>query len=200
MQTILNDVNSFLTAHPKEIVIMDFNHLYAMEDKHGTFTDTVLKTLGEKVADSNVLKPDSTVGQYWEKGAQAIVIYHDNPTSSGSEGRLWNKGLISSPWPNENDTTGLRQKLKDYMEHRPMNKFFVLQGILTPDGDLIKEEVLSNKGDLSIKLIAKKVSSKVVNWVDDEWFEQSHNICIVDFYENCSMVHTIISLNTRKPM
>lgn len=197
MQTIINDVNSFLNAHPKEIIIMDFNHLYGMEDKHGAFTEMILKALGNKVADADELKPDSTVGQFWEKGAQVIIIYHDNVTSSGSGGHLWNKGLISSPWPQENDTNGLRQKLKENIQGRPMDKFFVLQGILTPDGDLIKEEVLENKGNLSIKLIAKKVSSKVVNWVDDEWFEEPHNILIVDFFEDCSMVHTIISLNTR---
>jgi len=195
MKEVVQEINGFLDAHPKEIVICDFNHLYGMTGKHDEFTDMVLEMLGDKVADIDHVKPNSTYSEFLEKNARAIVIYHDGMTSKESEGRLWSRGWILSPWPQANDSEDLYDKLKENITNRKLNKFFVLQGILTPDGELIKEEVMANRGDMSIKNIASKVSCRVVDWVDDEWKDMTHNVVIVDFFSDCSMVQAILNLN-----
>ena len=197
MQEIMSQVNGFLTEHPKEIVILDFNHFYAMDaEQHGTFSGMLLERLGSKVATRPDLSPSSSVGGFWERGAQAIVVYHHNDTAMANN-KLWSRGAIQSPWPNKNTTDELHAKLGETIQDRPLQKFFVLQGILTPDGELIKEEILENKGKMSLQSIAGRVSKKVLHWVEDEWQDQTHNIVIVDFFDDCCMVPAILNLNEK---
>jgi hypothetical protein len=96
------------------------------------------------------------------------------------------------------DVNLLHDKLKTNLETRVMDKFFVLQGLLTPDGNLIKEEILANNVNTSLESIAKRISCRVVNWIENEWSGQTQNVVIVDFYDKCSIVPIIIHWNKRK--
>ena len=136
--------------------------------------------------------------------AQAVVIYHNQPTTKDSQGRLWFRNVIDSPWPNKNQTDELHESLQEKLDKHGRlkenaaapNKFFVLQGILTPDGELIKKEILENSAtETSIQSIARRVSDKVVDWVSEEWSQVHHNVVIVDFFEDCTMVPAILNLN-----
>ena len=196
MTEVLQEIRDFLQAHPQEIVLLDFNHFYGMQaEHHEAFAKLLMDTLGDKIATQPCLTPSSTVQEYWDAQVQAVVIYHDVPTHQASDGKLWHKHTIHSPWPNKNKTKELRENLETNVKARNKNRFFVLQGILTPDGELIKEEIMESKGSTSIQSIASRVSGKVVNWVGDEWKEENHNVVIVDFFEDCSMVPAIINLN-----
>ena len=62
-------------------------------------------------------------------------------------------------------------------------------------GEEQKEEIMESRGETSVKSIASRVSDKVVDWVGDEWKTMNHNVVIVDFFEDCSMVPAIINLN-----
>jgi len=193
---VFDEVTKFLQEHPKEIVLLDFNHFYGMEkEHHAEFAASLTETFGEKIATQPALNPSSTVREYWDAGAQVVITYHDVPTQEASDGKLWHKNLMQSPWPNKNKPRELREKLETNVKSRNTNRFFVLQGILTPDGDLIKEEILESKGNTSVKSISSRVSGKVVDWVGDEWKEEKHNVVIVDFFQDCSMVPAILSLN-----
>lgn len=199
MADIMKDINAFLEKNPKEIVILDFNHLYEMDGHHKEFVDDiVLATLGDKAASNLTLQPDTVVGEYWKEGMQAVVIYCDKTVVKDhqQDGKLWPQQLISSPWPNVIDATALHDKLKGKLEKRNKNKFFVLQGILTPDGELIKSEVMTS-GGMSMKSMAKRVGVKVIDWVDEDWKEHSHNIVIVDFFQDCSIVPATINFNRK---
>lgn len=194
---ILNEIKEFLDANPKEMVLLDFNHFYGMEkEHHDQLAALVTSALGaDKIATGPALSPTSTVQEYWDAGVQAVVIYHDVPTHQASDGKMWHKHNIVSPWPNKNKAAELRENLDGRIKRRNKSKFFVLQGILTPDGELIKNEILENKGGTSIRSIAGGVSNKVVNWIGDDWQQETHNVVIVDFFEECSMVPAIINLN-----
>jgi hypothetical protein len=197
MKNVIDEIHSFTTENPKEIVLVDVNHLYNMNEKHKALLDDMLATLGDKVADYNQLKPQSTVGEYWAANAQVVLIYHEPKTCEDYGGKVWAPSLIRAPWPQANDTIQLHDKLKANVAQRDKNCFFVLQGILTPDGELIKQEVMESNVSTSLESIAKRVSCKVVDWVEDEWSNDVHNVVIVDFFENCSMVPAIISWNRK---
>ena len=196
MDDVLDQIVSFLQEHDQEIVILDFNHFYGMSpENHEAFSKQVLAKFEGLSVSRNELGPESTVAEYLEKGARAVIVYHDKASYQASEGMLWYRNVIDSPWPNKNKTEELKPNLEEKVQNRNPNKFFVLQGILTPDGELIKEEILESKGETSIKSIASRVSGKVVDWVGDEWKEANHNIVIVDFFQDCSMVPAILNLN-----
>jgi hypothetical protein len=196
MKEVMQEINDFLTDNPKEIVVLDFNHLYEMDEHHAGLVDNVIATLGDKVADSREVQATSTVGEYWEKGYQAVILYCGKSCLPDYPGVLWSQGQIRSPWPNVIEADALREKLKEKIEDHDTNWFFVLQGLLTPDVELIKQEIFES-GGISIKSIATRCSSKVVDWVDDEWKEQSLNIVVVDFFQHCSMVPAVINYNRK---
>jgi hypothetical protein len=156
----------------------------------------MLATLGDKVADSRKIERNATVGEYWKKGYQAIILYCDGSSLEAYPGVLWSQGHIRSPWPNKTETGELHDELKVRVNERDTERFFVLQGILTPDVELIKNEILDS-GGMSIKSMATRCSPRVVDWIDSEWKEQPLNIVIVDFFQNCSMVPAVINYNRK---
>ena len=112
--------------------------------------------------------------------------------------KFWSTRYIESPWPNANNNEALYDKLHGYVngdDDRDDDKFFVLQGLLTPDVELIKNEILESQG-LSIKQISNKCKGCIVDWVEEEFkHTQRLNIVIVDFFENCSILPSIINYN-----
>jgi hypothetical protein len=156
----------------------------------------MLGTLGDKVADRKSVSPESPVSAYWEKGYQAVIIYCANSVIKDYKGMVWHKRDIKSPWPNSNETIQLHGKLKENLETGPKNKFFVLQGILTPDTELIKKEVFES-GGISIKSIAQNCNCKVVDWVEEEWKQETLNVVIIDFFDNCSLLPSVINYNRK---
>lgn len=75
MVHVMNDINEFLSANPKEIVLLDFNHLHAMDEddhKREFVNDIVFPALGDKVADSTQVQANSPCSEYWDKGMQAV--------------------------------------------------------------------------------------------------------------------------------
>lgn len=196
LKVILDQIVAFLAQHKKEIVLLDFNHFYKLQpEHHKALAALITEKCGDKLGIQGQLEPNSTMKEYWDKGVQVVAVYHDDETQRASNGKLWSRGVLQSPWPNKNQTKDLKESLQGHIKGRNMSKFFVLQGILTPDGELMKQEIMESKGKTSIKSIARRVSGKVVDWVDDEWSRETHNIVIVDFFQDCSVVPAIIHLN-----
>jgi hypothetical protein len=176
-----------------------------MEGHHEEMLDMVLGVLGDKVADRDEqMQQNSPVKRFWNKGYQAIIIYqrHDKVMNI-YKGKVWPTWMIQSPWPDSGDTDDLRTKLDSNVKARGaehMDKLFVLQGILTPDVDLIANGLMDGDG-LSIKGYARRTSPRVVDWCEDDWMTSDQtrlNIVIVDFYEGCSMVPALLNYNRKK--
>lgn len=196
MKIIIQDVHEFLSANPKEIVLMDFNHFYNMDGYHEAFVNDLLAALGDCAADSSQLRPSSTVVEFWNTNAQAVILYQHGPSVDTSGGKLWSQEYIHSPWPETHNIEVLKTKLLDNVKGRSVEQFFVLQGILTPDGDLIKEELLLSNICMSLASIASRVSPKVVEWVE-EWKGEKHNVVIVDHFHECALVSLVINMNRK---
>lgn len=196
-ETILGEIKQFMTDHPKEILLLDFNHFYSMgDDEHAKFLDLITGILGkETMASSTDFTPNSKVADFWNAGTQALCFYHHDPMRDANTDCLWHRFSMVSPWPNKNDTEELHDRLDEFVKKRNPKKFFVLQGILTPDGELIKEQILERRAGISIKAFAARASNKVVDWTEDDWKDENHNVVIVDFFEDCSMVQSILNLN-----
>ena len=176
MSGVMREICTFLTNHPKEIVILDFNHLYEMDGHHVDFLKMVFGILGDKAASPKTTSAVSKVSEFWNRKKQAMIIYHassdvwkDEPSLAN---RVYHNGYIHSPWPEANDTALLRSKLEGYVNSRHedahKNQLFVLQGMLTPDVELIKNGLMRGDG-LSIKAYAKLASPAVLDWCTEEW-------------------------------
>lgn len=196
VKEILQDINGFLNENPKEIVIVEFKKLYGLGEKENiALSKMILSTLDDKLAVQAKCAPNAPVKSYWNKGYQAIVLYQDGPTVQKSGGKLWPLQQLISPWPEAGSTKKLHTVLREKVASRDPTKFFCAQGILTPDAEVIKREIMDGDG-LSIKKLSQKCSGKVVDWVEDEWKPSNQlNIVIVDFTEIGNLVPAVISYN-----
>jgi len=216
LSDILNQFKEFLSSNPKEIVILDFNHLYAMDDHHEDLVDMVLEAFGEKVANIKKVKATSPVKHYWEQGYQVVIVYHNTEVTKMGKysGLLMHGGYVRSPWPEASTTDALRSKLATLsVEKRHPSAFFVLQGILTPDGELIRRQIMHAKG-VSIRSFSGGCNTQFVDWItgDDadgklklscdrgvcekeEDEGRATSIVIVDYVENGSVIPAVINSN-----
>ena len=104
VDVLIADVKSFIEKNPKEIIILDFNHLYQMDalDDNKPLIDKLTNAFGAKMA-PNSFNAGSTVKDFWSGGYQLIALY-DNQESVSRYNQLWSQDQISSPWP---DTTSV---------------------------------------------------------------------------------------------
>ena len=129
------------------------------------------------------------------------------------EGILYHGGYVRSPWPEANTTDDLHSKLTtSSVEKRHSAAFFVLQGILTPDGELIKNQILNTKG-VSIKNSAPSCNTCFADWItgdhvgsklklshsatgeDEDEEGRPTSIVIVDYVENGAVLPAVINSN-----
>lgn len=192
---VINDVKNFVDQHPKEIVILDFNHLYQMSGKalNQSLIQKMTAAFGNKMA-PNSLGPTVTPNSLWDQGYQIIVLYADADTVTAYN-QLWPQGAISSPWPETTDMQTLQSKLNNNIDERSLSQLFVLQGILTPDGGMIGKGLLPGYPG-SIKSLANEVTPTVCQWLQ-QWASRPINIVIVDWF-NCvgtQYVDLVVNIN-----
>lgn len=202
---VLDAVSDFIKQNPNEIVILDFNHFYEMTaESHVKLVSKIISTFGTALA-PNALTPGVTIGDLWEGNYQVVVIYHCDSddtkcvNATKDHPQLWPKSSIWSPWPDERDVSKLKSDLINDLGKRSSshaNQLFVLQGVLTPNGDTVKNGVNPFKDyPRDLENIADSVTPTVVEWVKNLWNNQPLNIIIVDWFERADLIGVAKSLN-----
>lgn len=189
----LKQIRAFLDAHPKEILILDFNHFYynENEDLHDQLTQLLEDNFEGKMAcksefNSNIkaITPKSMLA----KGRQVLVLYQEN---SNSKDFLWSQSNISSKWANKANIADLEDELSRYHVGRKLDKkLCVIQYILTPDANYIKKHFLSS---------LQKMNKITISSFDNFWAKLQNdttNIFLLDFCD-INVCKKIISKNIR---
>ncbi|KAG2375323.1 hypothetical protein C9374_009946 [Naegleria lovaniensis] len=200
IEPILDNIATFSkTKGKKEIIILDFNHLYDMDDSDHEYLFKVLKAkFGNLLADSTKFSPNSSLREFWRTTQRIIVLYDNENAVKKSQGLLWPQSKINSPWPNVQTTTDLYDKLSKSAQSRSDTdkQFFVSQGLLTPNektiaaGLIAKPKSLLDAGDLWNPVVA--------NWIASGSLPRKKlNIVIVDNYSPL-FVATLVEKNRKK--
>lgn len=133
MVEVMKEISDFLDANPKEVVILDFNHLYEFKEEshHRALLDMVYEALGSKTADrgdndSNI-GPKFPMSAFWEQKVQAIVFYQRfDQIQEIYKGKAWPMGMIHSKWPEAGDPEVLHERLAEVVESREIGKRSIL--------------------------------------------------------------------------
>ena len=156
-EDVLTQVASFLTDHPGEIVLCDFNHFHrfdAFED-HVKFVDVIERTLGAHMVPRALRRASTegdgtvTVRDCLAANRRCVCLYGGfdfaGVARCAVEIGCWGRKRddIWSPWP----MAGTRRALVERMraldaEGVNCRGFFVLQGVVTPDAKRITKAVL----------------------------------------------------------
>ena len=192
---VLDEVNRFVANYPKEIVILDFNHFYKMDQAaHETLADTLLASFSEIFRAPGADGPNVTLQEMWGNEEKVIIIYHDYDVVD-TYPCFWPPHLICSPWPNTDDTNQLLEILNKQSEASSISEdaLQVTQALLTPQNLTIVKHVTSTLKDV----LASKCNRQVTEWLKTLRGTKSHkfNIIIADFVELSDFIPTVISLN-----
>uniref|UniRef100_A0A3P9PRB9 Phosphatidylinositol-specific phospholipase C, X domain containing 3 n=1 Tax=Poecilia reticulata TaxID=8081 RepID=A0A3P9PRB9_POERE len=138
----LEQISSFLSAHAKEVVFLDFNHFYGVQNLHHEKLVAMLKEIfGEKLCPV-VFAQEVTLKYLWEKEYQVLVFYH-HPMALEVP-FLWPGQMMPAPWANTTDPEKLVQFLQaSVTDRRRKGTFFVSQVVLTPKASTVMKGVAS---------------------------------------------------------
>lgn len=135
----LKDINKFLDAHPLEMVILDFQHVYRCQpEDHQRYCQQLVEIFGSKIYSrkGNVLSK-CTLRELEKKGKQVILIYRDY---LDQDGHFWTGNDFRTPWPNTTNLKELVTFLEENVVKRNKLTGHVTQCVLTPDGKFITEK------------------------------------------------------------
>nr|XP_006628076.2 PREDICTED: PI-PLC X domain-containing protein 2-like [Lepisosteus oculatus] len=187
----LVEIDTFLAAHSKEVVFLDFNHHYAMGEAHHLYLIAMLK----KVFRHKLCKMDRveeiTLDYLWQKKFQVLVFYH-HPSAGGCS-YLWPGSKIPAPWANTTDAYKLIEFLETTLGERAKHgAFHVSQAILTPRVKTIVRGLI--KG-LRTHLVERNLPT-IMSWVKAQKpGANGVNIITSDFVELVDFATTVIKLN-----
>ncbi|XP_059390707.1 PI-PLC X domain-containing protein 2 [Carassius carassius] len=187
----LNDINSFLNIHKKEVVFLDFNHHYAMSEEHHHYLIKMLKDVfGHKLCRIDVVE-DITLNYLWEHRYQVLVFYHHSFSESCPV--IWPGSKIPAPWANTTDAAKLIQFLETTLgERAKYGSFHVSQAILTPRVKTIARGLVRG---LRNYLVEKNLPT-IMTWVEAQKpGVDGVNIITSDFVELVDFANTVIKLN-----
>lgn len=186
----LKDIRSFVSKHPGEVVLLDFNHFYAMDRNHHYIASKLVVQFLEEFLypEPFPLRKLPSVKQCVDSKSTVLVFYRgvlpDMP--------FWNGFLVRSPWGNKDNTKDLLAFLNaNYGKNRSATTLYVTQGILSANTKYIAKNPFS-----SIRSMADKINPAFIKWLKNKKAGPNGvNICLVDFYQDFEIVPTVIALN-----
>ena len=165
IQEILRPIESFLDAHPQEVVLLDFQHLfeYNGDSMRAETTENLMKIVNEilksKIADSS-FGMDATLADLRSREKQVLIFCKKSDTDQDI---CWDRDqCMQSTWHNQPNWQGLEKALNSQIAAN--QKFFVVQAIITPNSD--QQGCCSQIFSLipSILSAAETVNERLLSW------------------------------------
>ncbi|PRX19651.1 hypothetical protein BX659_13815 [Orenia metallireducens] len=193
----LDNIKTFLDNHPKELVIIDFQHFPEWDDEddqaHITeLKDKMMNTLGAYMVPEN-WGVHTKVYQLWNSN-QRVIILMDHETmysefSATEQEYIWNRAnAIRSYWANEGDEEALIEELDSEVQTMKSgyqsqtaeyyDKFHVLQAQTTASSQL--DSLWDGANDSNPALLPLLLGQDIGLETSD-WTTAPLNIIIMDF-------------------
>uniref|UniRef100_A0A915ABL8 PI-PLC X domain-containing protein 3 n=2 Tax=Parascaris TaxID=6254 RepID=A0A915ABL8_PARUN len=194
LHRVLSEMNSFLEAHPREVIVVDFNHLYnfnVIAYKH--LLKVVEVTFGHAKLCPRGEVTQLTLDKMWSNGSQVVVI-SARERRIPSNSWIWGPSSIISPYANVNRLDRLLPFLDVTLrDHRkgPRNILYVSQGVLTAK----KRDVCFHPRSSLEIFFARKCTEELISWIQSYEKPSYFNIIICDFVDTGGFCDTVISLN-----
>ncbi|CAM3469165.1 MULTISPECIES: immunoglobulin-like domain-containing protein [Saccharibacillus] len=191
------NIRTFLNApgHEKEIVILDFQHFYEMQNSsYATLIKRLETQLGSLMAPPSY-GSDVSLKQLWDTNKRVIVLFGKDNQRNGSSLQssvrrtysrefgsfLWERNAyLISNWKNTASTSALKPMLDAEVEARQSNRksLFVLQSVLTPSSDSISKNPFG-----SIRSNAGGLNDQLIGWLRSDWRDKRLNVVLLDFFD-----------------
>lgn len=208
---ILTDIKEFLNAHPKEIIVLDFQHFHGVNpDFKRVLVTAITHFLSEMLIPNSLpMGLKTPLKEIWAMKKQVFVLWSDDDPRDEdrfamrtSQDLIWTpwiwnrKKNVDSDWRNKDNTEALKADLDQVMNTpKDDSKLFVLQAQLTGNASIISKSKLPGARSRSLLDLANLAHPQYPNWIK-EWGKQGHriNVFMVDFM-NPRTARQIIKIN-----
>ncbi|KFO57627.1 PI-PLC X domain-containing protein 2, partial [Corvus brachyrhynchos] len=189
----LKEMNGFLEQHPKEVIFLDFNHFYAMEDSHHHFLiNRIHSAFESKLCCVECVEYVTLLRMLNVFQTQNVLIFYHHPLYQEYP-FLWPGNKMPAPWANTTNVHKLLQFLETTLGERSRyGAFHVSQAILTPRVKTIARHLIRG---LKNTLVHRNLPM-ILNWVKAQKpGVMGVNIITSDFVELVDFAATVIALN-----
>ena len=191
--TLFADVLRFLREHPKEVIILDFNHFYNFNDTlHEKFVSYLKVTFMSKLLMPGTEGADISLNEIW-KNQGRIIIFYGNQLITDKHKCIWPSESLFSPWPNTSSVPTLISSLNSRFSTLRPCCFNVFQCVLTPQtSDFVNHFRSSLKSYLGLRCDAA-----VSDWLKKVYDARKKgvNIIMCDFVDTDKVVEETLKLN-----
>ena len=183
----LKGVAKFAKDHPKEIIILDFQHFYGFDNsKHRTMVDGIQHVFGSRLIPAP--KADCTfpkIGELWRQNKNVLVIYSNGKGKGPLRNWRWNSDCLNDHYKSGGwqSTKSLKSAQAEKLRIRDMAKFWKVQGVLTANESMLAEGFLPGNPH-TLMDIGGKLNGEMVKWLRD-WkvrYRRQLNIFMIDNY------------------
>lgn len=189
----LDQVEKWLSSHPNEVLILDFQHFYSFtEVNHQHLIAKIRNIFRSKLCP--VYNRLDHISLQWlaSESYQVFVIYRNIIAKNYTD--LWPSGLWPTPWPDTTNSEQMVEFLNEKIQSRSPNTGFVSQCLLTPDTLYVMRHIC---GSLHRDL-ATKCRLASLPWINgNKPGPGGMNIVITDFvsYSDFLFPKTVIQRN-----
>ena len=191
---MLEEVKKFLTENPKEVVLLDFNHLYGMEiEEHLRLASLIDQYFGTMLHSPRKDRSIASLQEVWLAGEQVIVFY-DNVPIIEMFTSFFPSVYISSQWPNTDEQEKIIKHVSvQGLASKAPGQYHVTQAIATPQAATIFKNLRGSlKSSVTCKL-NKDILSLLRSSLGNEKY--SFNILLLDHVEFDDLLSIIIGYN-----
>lgn len=193
---LLAQMRIFLKENPKEVVLIDFQHLHELDqDQHFVFVEELKYFFAKMICPFAKHKnlSELTLEDLAAKGYQVIMFYGDDEIA-GRFVELWPRSMIPNDWPNTESPKKLKPFLWNGLVNRDPNTFFVSQSILSPK----KTTIITHPTKDLFSHLSEKCNRHIGKWIKDvKKTKFKPNIIMIDHidFNNFLLPKMIILLN-----
>jgi hypothetical protein len=215
---ILDDVKRFTDQHPREVVLLGFNHFWERQyqiernKKQGEiegltaakWTELVnlVKTkLVGKLVSGKDFSPKSKLSELWQlKTANQVIALFDSDDAPADE-FIWKRmeeNTWVEGWDLDQFKSGTLKILENAQNKQYADKFYAVRSSVTPDegGKLIGIGFFSSVHPKSASELADMTNPVALGWVKNEWAgKYPINLIWADFYNRTDLVKLAKHLN-----
>ncbi|KAL7717776.1 Phosphatidylinositol-specific phospholipase C X domain-containing protein [Entamoeba marina] len=166
--SLLTEIFVFLQSHPSEVVIVDINHCYDMNEKdHLQNFYNIISLFGDMLVPANEKNLSCPLQELVDLG-QRVFIYYERPSNISLPTCIWSQNSIASYWPNKTNVNGIIERIEN-------------QGIEWIDNQRLKKN--SNYSS-SVQDAAEGARDKLLAFLNEPKLATFHvNVLLLDFVE-----------------
>lgn len=189
------DINRFLDKHKKEIVIIHIQHfITACAEQQLHLLLELVRIFKNKVCPFELSKSPSTVtlDYLWSQGFQVFIFFPTRSTVTSNY--LWPAQYLPNPWANTTKPDFLDEFLSKQVDNRLPDRFYVTQGVLTPDDDYVKRHLFSSL----YRRLVLSCNESLIDWLRGRQAgAKGPNVVMTDFVEwnSFHLPRKVVALN-----